>query len=83
MFSVYVAVSTPLPDPSGGLTVSQSASSLTIQLTFDVTSNVVFPESLATDWFEGVTINTAGPAACVTVTCCVMLPSVTVIVPVL
>ena len=83
VFSVYVAVSVSLLLPLAGLTVNQAASSLTVQLTFDVTINVVSPDAYDTGWSGGVTVNTAGPASCVTVTCCVIPPPVTVIVPVL
>ena len=65
-----------------GLTVSHEASSLTLQLTFDVTVKVVLPDEFETARLSGLIVST-GVGACVTVTVLVSPPPVTVIVPTL
>ena len=45
--------------------------------------NLVLSESFVTDLFDGLTVNVADPASCVTVTVLVIPPPVTVIVPTL
>ena len=65
-----------------GITVSHDASSLTLQLTFDVTVNIVLPDVYETCRSAGVTVKT-GVGAWVTVTVPVNPPPVIVIVPTL
>ena len=83
MFSVYVAVSKPLFIPNSGITVSHSALSLTIQVTFEVRSNVVLPAVFSTVLFWGSSskLSLAFLAACVTVTVLVIPPPLISIVP--
>ena len=50
------------------VTVHQVWLLIAVQAQFEVTENVVDPAGAKTFWFDGVTLNVQGAAACVTVT---------------